>query len=145
MSDRDFEIGGKKFKLNKIDAFRQFHIVRRLAPLLGELVPAIAQISQQLKSGGGDQSEEAKLAQVALIAAPLMHGLSKLTDVDADKVLFGLLSSVEMQQEAGNWARVATDSNLMFQNLELPLMLQVAGRAFMYNLSSFFSGLPRVS
>lgn len=144
MSDRDFSIQGKNFKLSKIDAFRQFHLVRRLAPLLGEMIPAMTKMSQTLKVGA-DLSEEKKLEQISTIAAPLMTGLSKLSDTDADKVLFGLLSSVEMQQDTGNWAKVATESALMFSNLELPVMLQLAGRAFMYNLSGFFSALPRVS
>lgn len=143
MSERDFSIGGKDFKLSKLDAFKQFHLVRRLAPLLGEMIPALAAMAKKQK--GAPQSEEANLEQIAMIATPLMNGLSKLSDADADKVLFGLLSAVEMKQEAGNWAKVATDSALMFSNLELPVMLQAAGRAFMYNLSGFFSALPQVS
>ncbi len=144
MSDRDFSIGGKNFKLSKIDAFKQFHIVRRLAPLLGELIPAITQAARKAKDPA-NLSEEAKLEQMAAIATPLMSGLSKLSDADADKVLFGLLSAVEMQQPTGNWAKLATDSALMFADLELPIMLQAAGRAFMFNLSGFFSVLPQVS
>lgn len=41
MSDRDFKIGDREFKLNKIDAFKQFHLVRRVGPLLADLLPAM--------------------------------------------------------------------------------------------------------
>ena len=140
MSERDFEIGSRKFKLNKIDAFKQFHIVRRVAPILADLLPAMKDIQKVTNT---DLSESAKLDELAKIAAPLMNGLSKLSDEDANRILFGLLSSVEVQQVSNNWARVATDSMLMIQDIELPMLLQIAGRAFMYNLSGFFAGLPR--
>ncbi len=72
-----------------------------------------------------------------------MTGLSKLSDADAEFVLYGLLAAAEVQQQAGNWAQVSTGSMLMIQDLELPMLLQIAGRAFMFNLSGFFSALPR--
>ena len=140
MSDRDFEIGSKKFKLCKIDAFKQFHIVRRIGPLLADLLPAMKD-AQKLKSLDS-LSESDKLDQLAKFAAPIMLGLSKLSDQDADLVLFGLLSSVEVQQPGGNWAKVSTQTMLMMQDLELPILLQIAGRAFMFNLAGFFAGLP---
>lgn len=144
MSERDFELGGKHFKLNKIDAFKQFHIVRRITPLLAELLPAMKNISKVNKNAES-MSEEERLDQIAEFIGPIMNGLSKLSDEDSNRVLFGLLSSVEMQQSSGGWARVSTDSMLMIQDLELPVLLQIAGRAFMYNLSGFFQGLPRPS
>jgi hypothetical protein len=141
MSDRDFEIGSRKFKLGKIDAFKQFHIVRRIGPILSDMLPAMKDVQ---KVGMGDNlTESQKLDAFAEIAAPIMTGISKLSDQDADRVLFGLLGSVEVQQPGGNWAKVATDSMLMIQDLELPVLLQIAGRAFAFNLSGFFSGLPQ--
>lgn len=143
MSDRDFEMGGRKYKLCKIDAFKQFHIVRRIGPILSELLPAM----QKMESVKNFDAlpESGKLEQIAKFAAPVMMGLSKLSDADADLVLFGLLSSVEMQQPTGNWAKVASNSMLMIQDLELPFLLQIAGRAFMFNLSGFFGALPHQS
>ncbi len=143
MSANDFQIGGRDFKLNKLDAFKQFHIVRRIGPLLSDLLPAMKG-AQKLKNVEA-LSEDEKLDQMAKLAGPIMLGLSKLSDADADLVLFGLLSSVEMKQSQGNWAKVSTNSMLMLQDLELPVLLQIAGRAFMYNLSGFFGALPHQS
>lgn len=144
MADRDFEILGKKFKLNKIDAMKQFHIVRRISPILSELLPALNSLSKSQKHLES-LSQTEQLDGFAKIASPIMSGLSKLSDQDSDRVLFGLLSAVEIQQEAGNWARVATDSMLMIQNLELPVLLQLAGRSFAYNMAGFFAALPQNS
>lgn len=138
MNERDFEIGSRKFKLNKIDAFKQFHIVRRIAPILSDLLP-VAQKFQKMSDA------ELSNDQVAALA-PILNGLSKLSDDDSNRVLMGLLSSVEMQQTAaGGWARLASNDMLMFQDLELPVLLQCAGRAFMFNMQGFFGVLPQVS
>lgn len=140
MSDRDFQIGGRNFKLCKIDAFKQFHIVRRVGPMLSDLLPAMKGMSgKNLES----LPEDEKLDAISKFVAPIMNGLSKLPDADADLVLFGLLAAVEAQQTTGNWIRISTGSMLMVQDLELPIMLQLAGRAFMYNLSGFFGALPQ--
>lgn len=140
--EREFEVGGKRFQLNKINAFKQFHIVRRIGPILADLLPALKDV-QNVIGKGASISEEKKFDEFAKIAAPLMTGLSKLSDSDSERVLYGLLSSVEVyQKEFGNWAKVSTDTMLMMQDLELPVLLQLAGRAFAYNLTGFFTALP---
>ena len=137
MNEKEFQIGERKFQLNKIDALKQFHILRRVGPILSELAPALKEIQPSKKKSKESESLDA----VARIATPVLNGLSKLSDTDADFVLYGLLSSVEMQQ-LGNWMRVSNNGMLMVQDLELPQLLQLAGRAFVYNMSGFFSGLP---
>lgn len=137
MNERDFSAGGRDFRLSKLDAFKQFHIVRRLGPILGDVIPAA---QKAVSSNKESASDEEKLQTIAALAAPIMNGLSKLSDQDANTVLIGLLSCVEMRQDqAKNWAKLVVGESLMFNDLELPLMLQVAGRSFMYNLSGFFS------
>jgi hypothetical protein len=136
VSERDFEIGARKFKLNKLDAFKQFHCTRRLAPLFGDLIPVAHKLSK-LKPGESTDSQFESLT-------PIMNGLAKLSDADADYVLLTLCSAVEMQQQPiGNWARVATDAGLMFQDLDLSILLNIAARAFIYNMQSFFAFLPK--
>lgn len=141
--ENSFELSGRQYKLRKIDAFQQFHIVRRIAPILSELLPAIGEIQKVSKTA---KSETENFDQIAKILSPIMLGFSKLSDSEADKVLFGLLSSVEVQiAGTSGWTRVATPSSLMVQDMELSQMLNVAGRAFMFNLSGFFPVLPQVT
>lgn len=139
--ERDFTLGGRDFKLCKIDAFKQLHIVRRLAPVLNDLLPAMKSLTA-LKNLGELQEQE-KLDSVGKFLSPVLMGMSKLTDEDTEIVFLGLLQAVEMKQSAGNWARVANGKLLMIQDMELPMLVNLAGRAFMYNISSFFSALPQ--
>lgn len=143
MSDRDFTIGSREFKFNKIDAFKQFHIVRRIGPILSDLLPAMKGMSPVSTKKADKLSSDDQLDLLAKFAAPFMNGISKLSDADADLVLFGLLSSVEVKQVSGNWVKVSTPTMLMVQDMELPVLLQIAGRAFMFNLSNFFTALPQ--
>ncbi len=143
MNDREFVVNGKRFQLNKIDALKQFHIVRRLGPILGSIIPVI----KKLKVNTAEKKSEAEmLDDITVLAQPLMAGFSDLSDEDANLVLLGLCSAVEMYQDGLNcWARVADGKQFMVQNLELPELLQIAGRAFAYNLTGFFTSAHRTS
>lgn len=138
MNERDFSIGDRKFKLNKIDTLKQNRIARRLAPILGDLIP----LAQKFASKSPEELDKSW----SELAAPVLSGWAKMSDEDSEKVLLGLCSAVEMQQmPIGNWARVATDAGLMFQDLDLKTLYQIAGRAFQYNLANFSSTSPRAS
>lgn len=138
--DRDFQAGGRQFKLNKIDAIRQWHIVRRIGPLIAELMPQLSTLAKMNQ----DLPEEQKFAKIVEAITPFMAGLSSLSDDKADYVLFRLLGSVEvLQSEFNKWTRVSTDAGILMQDLELPILLQAAGRALFYNLGSFLDLLPR--
>lgn len=136
--DNGFVIGSKKFKVGKLSAFKQFHIVRRLAPLLSEMAPVLKKISSM-------GQEELQQDQFALLE-PVLKGIGELSDKDADFVLLGLLSCVEIYQDQFNtWARVVNGDMLMIPDLDLPTMLQAAGRAFAFNMAGFFSESPQGS
>ena len=141
MIDSSFEINGKQFKLSKINALKQFHIVRKIGPILSDMVPVLQKIA---KENTESKSESEKLESAGELAGPIMLGLSRLSDKDAEFVLFNLLAAVEMNQ-GSNWARISNGEVLMFDNLDMPTMLNAAGRAFMFNMSGFFAALQRGS
>ncbi|CAB4149543.1 hypothetical protein UFOVP558_7 [uncultured Caudovirales phage] len=145
MTDRDFQIGERHFKLSKINALKQYHIVRRIAPILGDILPSIKDVAGAMKDQA-KLTEQEKFDQIAVMAGPLFSGMAKLSDKDSEIVLFGLLAAVEMKQpETNSWARLVVNDQMMFQDLDLPTMLQAAGRAFMFNMAGFFAVLPRAS
>jgi hypothetical protein len=141
MADNSFKIGNVDFKTKKLNAFQQFHICRKLAPILGDLLPMAGKFSKMTEAEIDKELADGKIEGLK----PILDGLAKLSEEDTNKVLLGLLSAVEMKQEHGNWAPVANPTMILFNDLELPVLLQAAGRAFMYNMSGFFSVLPQVS
>ena len=121
----EFELEGRTYRANKIDARTQFHIVRRLAPVLGEIAPA-------LQGKGGLEA-----------LPPLASAVAKLTDSDADYAIFGLLKAVVRKQDQGlGWGPVATGEQLMYDDITMPLMLKLAWQSFSFTMSGFFAALP---
>lgn len=143
MAASDFSIGDKNFKLRKIHAMKQYQIVRKIAPILAEFLPAVKDMAKIQKSDA-DMTDDEKWDQLAKVASPILIGLSKLSEEDSQKVLTGLLEAAEIQQEQGNWAKVASNGQILFDNLPLKMLLQIAWYSFSFNLSDFFAVLPRV-
>ena len=122
----EFETEGRTYKVNKIDARSQFHIVRRLAPVLGQVAPAV-----QGGKGGMD----------ALPA--LANAIASLSDTDADYVLFGLLKALSRKQDQGlGWGPVVTGTSIMYDDITMPTMLKLAWEALSFSMSGFFAALP---
>lgn len=139
MVTQSVEIGSRKYNIGKINPLMQFHIVRRMGPILTEFFPIMGQIARTNPEG---QSAEQNFEEIAKIASPLIEGLSKLSDKDAEFVLHRLLAVCEMDQrpQFQSWAKVAhPEQGILLQDIELPELLQLAGRAFMFNLKGFFS------
>lgn len=92
------------------------------------------------QAGGFDAlAEGAKLEKIAKVMGPFVDGMAKLSDEDSERVLLSLLSCCEVNQPGfKTWMKVASGKQLMAQDLDLPTLLQAAGRSFMHNLSSFF-------
>lgn len=142
--DNTFILGGVEFKVRKVNPFKQLHIARRIAPILGELLPVMKK-SGALKGGMKaieNLPEAEKLSMVGEFLSPILMGTSKLSDADTEFVLLGLLEAVERKQPQGNYAKLVNDNMLMFQDMELGTMINLAGRAFMFNLAGFFGVLP---
>ena len=114
----DFAINGVNYKASKLPAIKQFHIVRRVAPLL---------------AGMADKDKALE---------GIMNGIGSLKDEDANYILFGLLACVEREQSGHGWAKVSVGESLMFQDIDLGVMFQIATKAFMENYQGFFNALP---
>jgi len=135
----EIEVRGQLYKAGRIDAMKQFHVVRRLAPILS----AMADIGglQAAFSGGQPQA-----ADMAVMLVPLANAVSSMPDADVEYVLGICLDVVERKQPGGGWAKVrASNGALMFEDIDMAAMLMIAGGVLGHNLSGFFAGLPSVS
>jgi len=122
----DIVIGDATYRTGRLDARRQFHVVRRLAPVLSSLSDL---------SGLGSESLEA--------LEPLARAVAGMVDADADYVINKCLGVVERRQPSGGWARVMSGDKLMFEDLDMAAMLRLVWAVLEDNLSGFFADLPR--
>lgn len=144
---KDFQAVGRRFKVMKMRVKLQFHVVRKLAPVLMEMFPAMQHIAKE--NLGGASSEE-QLESIAKFLNPILMGMSALNDKESEWVLDALLSTVEMEQPGLNtWAPLVVETGdkgflMMIQDLELPVLLYAAGHAFGVNITSFFGVLQQL-
>lgn len=124
----EIEIDGKQYKTGTLDAFKQSHIVRRLAPVIGAMAPAM----QAFKV---DPMQAFKL---------IAEALAKLSDEDVEYVQKSCLSVVHRKQGEGQWAKVYVPGGIIaFDDIKLLEMNELVFAVLRDNLSDFFSGLAR--
>lgn len=125
-----FERNGKKYRVGRLPAMKQFHILRRLVGVMGGL------------TGLASAQGAGKLDPFAALE-PLAEGLASMPDEDAEYVINGCLAVVELEQSAGGWSKVVQKGVLMFEDLDMPTMLFLAWKVLQHNLSDFFGDLPQ--
>lgn len=128
-----FILRGQTYDAGKIDAMRQFHIVRRLAPVLGKLA-ALAPQMDRLKRELADTESERLLASLG-------EAVSVMPDADVEYVLNACLDVTQIRQESGGWAKLRANGVIMFP-IDLATMLGIAAHVLKDNLSGFFDELP---
>lgn len=120
----EFEIAGNTYSSGKMDTFKQFHVSRRLVPAFAGMLGGLS----------GDVAFED-------LVQPVMHAIASMTDADCDFILDACLSVVRRKQKDA-WAPIYAGANqaLMFDDIDMAVMLQIAGRVIQDNLSGFFPG-----
>lgn len=122
----DFEIDGHSYRSGQMPAKTQFHVLRRLAPVLSSLKDLSG------LTGGNAETMAASLG-------PITEAIAKLSDADTEYVLDACLEVTERQQGAG-WAKVQTKGarRPMFDDINFAVMLKIAMAVMQDNFSSFF-------
>lgn len=122
------KVGDHFYRIGTMDARKQFHVARRLAPVLAGLSESAG------KSGGG----------LAKQIMPIAEALSKMSDEDVDYVLDTCLAVCQRAQGGGQFASVcASNGGLMFQDIDMPQMIQLTVAVIQGNMSGFFgAGSP---
>lgn len=128
----DFEVGGHKYRSMKLDAFRQFHIARKLAPVIGAIAPAL----QAAEKGDGWS---------ALL--PLAQVISTLPEEDCNFVLQACLAATQRQVGNVGWQPVwnVSAKALQFEDIGLVEMIHIAVQVIQENLGNFTGALSPIS
>jgi hypothetical protein len=142
----EFNVGEHRYRARKMNARQQFHVARRLGPLFNQLLqlgPAIA----NLTPGTMGDAEANKVFEEALGA--FTSALAKIPDQDCDYVLDRCME-VSQRLQGGNgsgqsvWADVWNSrlGRMMFEDIDVAEMFNIAGEVLRDNLSGFFSIMP---
>ena len=118
------EINGHTYAIGKMDARRQFHVARRLAPVMMGLMKASGQ----------------EKADFVTTVGPLAEAVSGLSDEDCDYVLDSCLDVVSRLDEkaGGKPIKIVRGGVLAYQDITMPEIIQLAVAVIQDNLSGFF-------
>jgi hypothetical protein len=132
----EFEISGQRYRAEKLDAFKQLHVSRKIAPIVPKLLPMF------LKFAESGDAMKADLTGMAQAFEPLAQALADMPDADCEYVFNACLGVVARNQQ-GNWASVWNQNakSLMFDDIDLGQMTQIAVKVIWDSLGPFISGL----
>lgn len=135
----NFKCGEFNYLATKMDARKQFHVTRRLAPFLSGMLPAFNKLK-------GKKMADVTEAEMLSMLPAIGDAMAAMDDETADYVIFGLLSNARREQAQGmGWVPVSNGNSLMFEDINMSQMLTIAGRVLMANLGDFFAVLSSAS
>lgn len=146
----EITLNGHAYRLGTLDAFKQLHLSRKLAPLIPELVPAFVKIQALIGPAPVDGAEAPadapkldldKVADIAVLLGPFADALAGLSDADTEYIT-ALCMSVVHRQSANTWAAVWNKDakTFMFQDIGLDTLMVLLLRVIQANLGNFIRG-----
>lgn len=132
-TETEFEFGGEAYRIGVINAEEQFHIFRRLAPMVATMgVEMLRLLSRQQ-----DTAEMSKTDWMVTVA-PVIGEMARMPQEDVDYVIKHSLKVVR-RRDGDMWAPLLNASgSLMYQNLSMPAMLRLIFEVLRHNLDDFF-------
>lgn len=131
----EFEQGGIAYRADKLDAFAQLHVSRKIFPIVPKLIPIFVKLQ-----AGGEAALRDDLAGLATAAGPFADALAAMSNADVDYVVKTCLSVVRRNQN-GAWSPLIVDGALMYADVGLEQILPVVVRVLRDNLGNFIQGL----
>ena len=123
------EVNGRSYSIGKLDAFKQFHVARRLAPLVQSIGSAML-----AAKNSDNQLERFK---------PVLDLLAKMSDEDVEYILGACLNVVTRKQPDGGFARVRANGTMMFDDITVADMMTLTMAVVEENgLLDFFLDAP---
>jgi hypothetical protein len=126
-------IANQTYRIGKLNALTQFHVVRRLGPVLATMGVSMGMLKQ-----GASLTTEGFMD----LLGPITGVLAQMSNEDTDYIIFTCLSAVTRQQGDTGYAPVSTAGRLMFEDIDLPAMLRLVVEVLKVNLGNFLMELP---
>lgn len=131
----ELELAGTWYRTGKLDAFKQFHLFRKLMPLFSGMGETAA-TNLAVAANGGDTSASRWSA-----LGPIANAVADMSQQDSEFIIKTCLAVCQRKNPVGQWVRVTTQQgDLMFDDIDLQVMLQLSFAVIQDNLATFFPG-----
>lgn len=125
----EVEIGGRRYRTGKLDAFKQFHLFRKLMPILSGLGAMFA----------ASETEESAVDFWSSLG-PVANALATMSQEDSEYILKTCMAVCTTWNGQG-WSRIASpNGDMMFDDINAMDMLMLSFEVVKDNLGGFFPG-----
>lgn len=109
----------------KLDAFEQFHIIRKLGPV-------VCALDEVRTLFAGANVMDVSISTAAAAMKPIAYMLAEMPEADCNFVLQKGLSVCERQIDSNHWQRLwnASAGQMQFSDIDWPDMLQIVYKVF---------------
>jgi hypothetical protein len=129
---KEIEVGGQMYQIGKLDLMMQWHLTRRLAPILATAGISLAMLA--------DGSKKLEMADFIPSLGPVAQIMSMMDDKDSDYIIFHCLAVVK-RKDGERWAPLTQGKGFMYQDVDMPGMLRLVVEVLKHNLQNFTLGL----
>lgn len=132
----EIEIRGYTFRIGKMEPRQQFHVGRRVSPVLATMGGAImALLDDKL-------DKAAVFGELMASIGPSAEALAGLSDETCDYVLDACLHRVQrFNKDSASWHAIYVKGSRMFADIDLAIEMRLVSESFKLNLSGFFGEL----
>lgn len=135
--DIEVPVGQHLYRIGQLSAMEQFHISRRLGPLLTAMGGEVFKLLR-----GRQEGEKLDIADFAGVAGPVALVLSKMSDEESEYIINTCLKVVKREQQ-GAWAPILTATGLpLFADINMVGMVRLTHEVVKANLGDFFPTAP---
>uniref|UniRef100_A0A3B0M2Q2 Bacteriophage protein n=1 Tax=Arsenophonus endosymbiont of Trialeurodes vaporariorum TaxID=235567 RepID=A0A3B0M2Q2_9GAMM len=120
----EIEINGREYRATKLSVFDQLKVALKLLPVLSGLTGEL----QKLQQG------EMLMAAVLPVMA---NSIAQMSDEDCNAILHPCLSVVS-RKNVKTWTQIFRQGELMFDDIDLLIMLEIVMHVIGYSLGNFF-------
>ncbi len=130
MNEAIVEVKGHKYSIGKMPLLAQFHVGRRLGPLLITMGISVS----DLREG----ASKLNAADLAPMMVPIMEIMARMSDEDSNYIITTSLQVVKRDAGGGKFAPAFTpDGTPAYMDIDLPVMMRLVMDALKENLGNF--------
>lgn len=139
------EINGIDYSIGRLNAVDQFHVSRKIAPIVPKLMPIITEVAKGdltkvLESINQDEdgnlSDLGDLQPLADALSPLMDAIAQMPEDDVNYIIYKCLSVAKRGSAA-----VCRNNTIMFDDIDMTQVLPLVIATIRINLGNFIQGL----
>lgn len=119
-----------EYQIGKLPAMTQFHVVRRLGPVLAAMGVSIT----EAMTAGKSLRDNVDMFAIMGTASEVM---ARMSNDDVEYVINSSLAVVKRKQ-GDRWMAIMTGKSFQFQDIDMQLMLRLTVEVLKENLAGFF-------